>query len=226
MDFFNLYFPFYFLQLCSTISLKNPVLLVLQANAKKLPNSTYLYSFDYEGEQNRYGTSAEEASFVPFDMGVSLTDDNLYLFPWPRFLALNFNRDLKVARRMVALWTSFAATGVPRAPGVPEWPTMNDETGPYMRIDRTITFSDNYLDEYRIAVEEAKRGYSLVNEDFYELESALLAAAKLDKDQVAASNEEDDQGDSEEEEGERAAHEGRGQNLVFIARKSTRIQKQ
>ncbi|KAH8260823.1 hypothetical protein KR038_003628 [Drosophila bunnanda] len=214
------------IDLCSTISLKNPVLLVLQANAKKLPNSTYLYTFDYEGEQNRYATSPEEASFMPFDMGTSLTDDNLYLFPWPRFLALNSNRDIKMARRMVALWTSFATTGVPRAPGVPEWPSMNDETGPYMRIGRTITFSDNYLDEYRIAVEEAKYGYSLVNEDFYELESALEAVAKIDKDLVAGAEEEGDQDDSEEEEGERAANEGRGQNLVFIARRSTRIQKQ
>ncbi|XP_052852044.1 LOW QUALITY PROTEIN: glutactin [Drosophila gunungcola] len=211
------------IDLCSTISLKNPVLLVMQANAKKLPNSTYLYSFDYEGEQNRYATGDDEASFVPFDMGVSLTDDNLYLFPWPRFLALNSNRDLKVARRMVALWTSFATTGVPSAPGLPKWPTMSDETGPYMRIGRTVSFGDNYLDEYRIAVEEVKQGYSLVNEDYYDLESALLAASK--QDSLPASNEEEDQDDFEGE-AERAANEVRGQNLVFIARKSTRTQKQ
>ncbi|XP_017076015.2 glutactin [Drosophila eugracilis] len=209
------------IDLCSTISLKNPVLLVLQANAKKLPKSTYLYSFDYEGEQNRYATGEDEASFIPFDMGVSLTDDNLYLFPWPRFLALNSNRDLKVARRMVALWTSFATTGVPQAPGVPTWLPMTDETGPYMKIDRTVSFGDNYLDEYRIAVDEVKEGYNLVNEDYYDLESALLAASKQDK--LPASNEEDDEDDTE---GERAANEGRGQNWVFIARKSTRIQKQ
>ncbi|XP_037711150.1 glutactin [Drosophila subpulchrella] len=209
------------IDLCSTISLKNPVLLVLQANAKKLPNSTYLYSFDYEGEQNRYATGDNEASFVPFDMGVSLTDDNLYLFPWPRFLSLNSNRDLKVARRMVALWTSFATTGVPQAPGLPAWPTMSDETGPYMRIGRTVSFGDNYLDEYRIAVEEVKQGYSLVNEDYYDLESALLAASK--QGQWTASNEGDEEDDVE---GERAANEARGQNLVFIARKSTRTQKQ
>ncbi|KAH8410326.1 hypothetical protein KR009_012073 [Drosophila setifemur] len=214
------------IDLCSTISLKNPVLLVLQANAKKLPNSTFLYSFDYEGEQNRYATTAQEASFVPFDMGVSLTDDNLYLFPWPRFLTLNSQRDIKVARRMVALWTSFAATGVPRAPGLPAWPSMSDETGPYMRIGRTVSFGDNYLDEYRIAVDEVKHGYSLVNEDFYELESALLAASKQDK--LAAADDEDEQDidDDESGQGESGANEARGQNLVFIARKSTRTQKQ
>ncbi|KAH8324823.1 hypothetical protein KR074_006948 [Drosophila pseudoananassae] len=213
------------IDLCSTISLKNPVLLVMQANAKKLPNSTFLYSFDYEGEQNRYATSDDEASFVPFDMGVSLTDDNLYLFPWPRFLALNSHRDIKVARRMVALWTSFAATGVPKAPGVPSWPSMSDETGPYMRIGRTVTFGDNYLDEYRIAVEETKHGYSLVNEEYYELEAALLAASK---ETLSSSENQDEDIDDDfvSENGERAAHEARGQNLVFIARKSTRTQKQ
>ncbi|XP_016979622.1 glutactin [Drosophila rhopaloa] len=210
------------IDLCSTIALKNPVLLVMQANAKKLPNSTYLYTFDYEGDQNRYATGEIEASFVPFDMGASLTDDNLYLFPWPRYLALNSNRDVKVARRMVALWTSFATTGVPRAPGLPDWPSMNDETGPYMRIGRTVSFGDNYLDEYRIAVEEVKHGYNLVNEDYYDLESALLSARKQDTD----SNEEDEQDDVEGEgEGERA-NEAVSQNLVFIARKSTRTHKQ
>ncbi|XP_039502201.1 glutactin [Drosophila santomea] len=211
------------IDLCSTISLKNPVLLVLQANAKKLPNSTYLYSFDYEGEQNRYATGEEEANFVPFDMGVSLTDDNLYLFPWPRFLALNSNRDLKVARRMVALWTSFATTGVPQAPGLPTWPAMSDETGPYMKIDRTVSFGDNYLEEYRIAVEEAKHGYNLVNEEYYDLEAALLAASRLDN--LNDANEEDEQ-DQDDVEGQRAASEAGGQNWVFIARKSTRVQKQ
>lgn len=213
----------FLIQLCSTISLKNPVLLVLQANAKKLPNSTYLYSFDYEGEQNRYATGEDEANFVPFDMGVSLTDDNLYLFPWPRFLALNSNRDLKVARRMVALWTSFATTGVPQAPGLPAWPAMSDETGPYMKIDRTVSFGDNYLDEYRIAVEEAKHGYNLVNDEYYDLQEALLAASKLDSLNDANEEDEEDQDDAE---GQRAASQTGGKNWVFIARKSTRVQKQ
>ncbi|XP_026843478.1 glutactin [Drosophila persimilis] len=212
------------IDLCTTISLKNPVLLVLQANAKKLPNSTYLYTFDYEGELNRYGSSDEEASFVPFDMGVSLTDDNLYLFPWPRYQTLNSNRDIKVAKRMVALWTSFAKTGVPAAQGLPSWAPMSDDTGPYMRLGRTISFGDNYLDEYRIAVEEVKKGYSLVNEDYYDLESALLAATM--RDRLPDVDAEDDQEDEEEDNNETTANEARGQNLVFIAKKSTRIQKQ
>ncbi|EDW80417.1 uncharacterized protein Dwil_GK18668 [Drosophila willistoni] len=213
------------IDLCSTISLKNPVLLVLQANAKKLPNSTYLYSFDYEGELNRYSSSEEEASFVPFDSGVTLTDDNLYLFPWPRFHLINSVRDIKIAKRMVDLWTSFAAAGVPRAPGVPDWPPMSvdiasgeEATGPYMRIGRTVSFGDNFLDEYSIAVQEAKLGYTLVNEDYYEIEEAILASKKGGQVPVSNANLDEDNDESDEE-GDTDANEARGQNLVFIAKK-------
>ena len=56
----------------------------MQANAKLLPNSTFLYCFDYEGELNRYNTNADEVGDMPFELGVSLTDENLYLLPYPR----------------------------------------------------------------------------------------------------------------------------------------------
>ncbi|KAH8376676.1 hypothetical protein KR093_000734 [Drosophila rubida] len=209
------------IDLCSTIALKNPVLLVLQANAKKLPNSTFLYTFDYEGELNRYATSEDEAIDVPFDMGVSLTDENLYLFPWPRVHMINANRDVKIAKRMVALWTSFATDGIPRAEGVPAWPSLSDETGPYMHIGRTVTFGENYLDEYSIAVQEVKQGYSLINDDYYELESVLRDAfdkrEKKPAEHTTKEETDDEQDESDEEES--ADNEARGQNLVFIAKR-------
>lgn len=196
---------------------------MLQANAKKLPNSTYLYTFDYEGELNRYATGEEEAIDVPFDMGVSLTDENLYLFPWPRIHMINANRDVKIAKRMVALWTSFAAEGIPRAEGVPAWSPMTDETGPYMHIGRTVTFGDNYLDEYSIAVQEVKQGYSLINDDYYELENVLRDALDKQDKPNATDDEEDDEQEQSNEEG--SDSEARGQNLVFIAKKSSRTYK-
>lgn len=200
------------------------MLLVLQANAKKLANSTYLYTFDYEGELNRYATGEEEAIDVPFDMGVSLTDENLYLFPWPRINMLNANSDVKIAKRMVALWTSFAADGVPMAEGVPAWPPMNDETGPYMHIGRTVSFGDNYLDEYSIGVQEVKHGYNLVNEDYYELEAVLRDALNKQEEPAEAEIDEEEDEEQEQTNDEAGATEARGQNLVFIARKSTRVQ--
>ncbi|XP_060664271.1 LOW QUALITY PROTEIN: glutactin [Drosophila nasuta] len=209
------------IDLCSTIALKNPVLLVLQANAKKLPNNTFLYTFDYEGELNRYATSDDEAVDVPFDMGVSLTDENLYLFPWPRVHMINANRDVKIAKRLVALWTSFAADGIPRAEGVPAWPSLSDETGPYMHIGRTVTFGENYLDEYSIAVQEVKQGYSLINDDYYELEAVLRDAFdRREKNPSKLNVEEEEEDDEQEDEEEEAAdNEARGQNLVFIAKR-------
>ncbi|XP_055856127.1 glutactin-like [Episyrphus balteatus] len=157
------------IDMCGTIAFKNPVLLAMQSNAQHLANNTFLYSFDYIGESNRYESSEDgEFDVTPFDLGVSLTDENLYLFPWPWYALLTNNRDIKIAKRMVALWTSFATTGKPSAPGIPEWPAMTNETGPYLKIGSTVTIGDNFLDEYSITVKETKIGYNLVNDDYFD----------------------------------------------------------
>ncbi|XP_039965263.1 glutactin [Bactrocera tryoni] len=193
------------IDLCSTIPFKNPVLLTLQANAKKLPNSTYLFTFDYEGELNRYSVSEDVDGSAPFGLGVSLTDDNLYLFPWPRQKSLNLNRDIKVAQRMVAFWTSFAANGVPTAPNTPAWPAMTAETGPYLKIGRIVTVGENYIDEYNIAVKETRQGYNLVNDDFF---GSLVEVTESEKD----ADEDNDKEDI-----------GRNLNFVFIANSGARF---
>ncbi|KAM7354798.1 glutactin [Cochliomyia hominivorax] len=198
------------IDLCSTISYKNPVLLAMQGNAQRLPNSTYLYSFEYEGDFNRFASSddeEEDSIEMPFELGITLTDDNLYLFPWPRYLLLNSNRDIKIAKRMVSFWTSFASTGKPFAPNVPEWPPMNDETGPYIKIGKTVSIGDNYIDEFTAAVKDATEGFNLVNEDFFD-------------NLVEITNENTDSGqNSDETEND---NEGRG-NIVLIAKKTNKI---
>ncbi|KAL5290659.1 CES2.2 family protein [Megaselia abdita] len=152
--------------LCGTIAFKNPLYLTLQANSEALPNSTYLYSFDYHGEFNRFSHPSSDP--LPFDQGVSLSDENLYLFPWPQKYTLRTPDDLKVAKRMVSLWTSFATTGVPQAPGMMKWHPMEHIAGPYLKIDRIVSQNENFLDEYAITVKEATLGgYSLVNDDFF-----------------------------------------------------------
>lgn len=180
----------------------------MQGNAKKLPNSTYLYTFDYEGELNRYTSSNDDSSEMPFDLGVSLTDDNLYLFPWPRYILLNSNRDIKIAKRMVALWTSFATTGKPSAPHMPEWPPMTDDTGPYMKLDKTVSIGENFIDEFTVSVKETQMGYNLLNEDFFD---SLV--------EITDNETEENVDKVEEDEDNTETEEARG-NHVIIARRS------
>ncbi|XP_055905442.1 glutactin-like [Eupeodes corollae] len=157
------------IDMCGTIAFKNPVLLAIQSNAQHLANNTFLYSFDYRGESNRYENSEDsEFDVTPFDLGVSLTDENLYLFPWPWYAVLSNNRDIKIAKRLVALWSSFAATGRPKAPGIPEWPPMTNETGPYLKIGEVVTIGENFLNEYSITVKETEMGNNLVNDEYFE----------------------------------------------------------
>lgn len=180
----------------------------MQGNAKKMPNNTYLYSFDYEGEFNRYGTFVDETD-MPFELGVSLTDENLYLFPWPRFSLVNSNRDLKIATRMVKLWTSFAKYGKPSVPNMPEWPSMTEDTGPYLKIGKTVSIGDSYIDEFTATVREAKMGYNLVNDDYFE----SLQEIKEEENDM-------DQEDEEEENDDGYHGEARGGNIVLIAHRN------
>lgn len=154
--------------MCGTIAFKNPVLLALKANAEKLPNSTYLYSFNYEGEYNRYTSEEDFDTDLPFHLGVSLTDENIYLFPWPQHVAYLNNYDTKIAKRMISLWTSFATKGVPRATKIKNWPPMTGETGPYLRIDNSSTIEANFVKEYSITGQDSHNGDSLVDEEYFQ----------------------------------------------------------
>ncbi|XP_053956886.1 glutactin [Anastrepha ludens] len=152
-----------------TLMHKLPVLLALNMNNKHVPDNTFLYSFDYMGEFNRYRDLDEETNMQsPFKAGVSLTDEALYLFPYPQHVTNLSSPDISMAMRMVDLWSSFVINGNPFSDlRAGYWPPMTTLYGPYMKIDDTLTVSGNYFKEFSATLIEEENGHSLVRESYY-----------------------------------------------------------
>lgn len=144
----------------SVIVIKGPTFRAAQAHAYHSPEKTYLYSFDYRGEFTRFGYGAD-TSHYPFDGGVHHSNDNIYVFPWPEFVSQLNAQDTEMAKKMVRLWTSFATTGVPSAPGMVDWPPMSRVNGPYLHIDSTPTVGQNFFEEYTVTVRDGLGDNSL-----------------------------------------------------------------
>lgn len=148
---------------------KLPVLLALNMNNKHVPENTFLYSFDYMGEFNRYRDLDEETNMQsPFKAGVSLTDEALYLFPYPQHVINLSPPDRTMAKRMVDLWTSFVINGNPFSDvRAGYWPPMTTLYGPYMKIDDTLTVNGNYFKEFSATLIDEENGHSLIREIYY-----------------------------------------------------------
>ncbi|CAD7003219.1 unnamed protein product [Ceratitis capitata] len=152
-----------------TLMHKLPVLLALNMNNKHVPENTFLYSFDYMGEFNRYRDLDEETNLQsPFKAGVSLTDEALYLFPYPQHVTNLSPPDVTIAKRMVDLWTSFVINGNPFSDvRAGYWPPMTTLYGPYMKIDDTLTVGGNYFKEFSATLIDEENGHSLIREIYY-----------------------------------------------------------
>lgn len=158
-----------FSQVAGTLNHKLPVLLALNMNNKHNPDNTFLYSFDYAGEFNRYRDMDEETNMQsPFRAGVSLTDEALYLFPYPEHVKRLSPPDVAMAHRMVDLWTNFVITGNPLGSyKAGYWPPMTTLYGPYMKIDETLTIGGNYFNEFSATLRDEEQGFSLIREIYY-----------------------------------------------------------
>uniref|UniRef100_A0A1A9ZS65 Carboxylesterase type B domain-containing protein n=1 Tax=Glossina pallidipes TaxID=7398 RepID=A0A1A9ZS65_GLOPL len=81
----------------------------------------------------------------PFKAGVSLTDEVLYLLPYPEHMKHLKPADENMSNRLVELWTSFVANGYPLGSlrsGC--WPPMSTFYCPYIRLDETFSIVGNY----------------------------------------------------------------------------------
>lgn len=95
--------------------MKSPVIAYANELQRRGATPVYLYTFDYAGEHTRFGYEFGNSQY-PFEGGVHHSNDNIYVFPTHK---LNVN-DTKIAKKMVDLWYSFAADGVPKVPDQPE----------------------------------------------------------------------------------------------------------
>uniref|UniRef100_A0A1B0CZT2 Carboxylic ester hydrolase n=1 Tax=Phlebotomus papatasi TaxID=29031 RepID=A0A1B0CZT2_PHLPP len=139
--------------LCGVGIIKGPVLRAAQGNAFFNPNETWLYSFDYMGEHTRFGYGADTSEY-PFEGGVTHSDDNIYLFPWPPEVAQLNEEDTEFAKKMVDLWTSFVSNGEPHSPEISSWPPMTNLTGPYLHIEKDSSIGFDFNDEYSVTARE------------------------------------------------------------------------
>ncbi|XP_073841601.1 glutactin [Musca autumnalis] len=157
------------IDVAGTLLHKLPVLLALNMNNKHVPDNTFLYSFDYAGEFNRYRDMDEEHNMQsPFKAGVSLTDEALYLFPYPDHVRKLSPPDEAMAKRMVEMWTSFVIDGNPlgsHRSGY--WPPMTTLYGPYAKLDETLTIAGNYFKEFSATTMDEEQGHSLIREVYY-----------------------------------------------------------
>ncbi|GAB0086094.1 Carboxylic ester hydrolase [Sergentomyia squamirostris] len=143
------------LDLCGVSLIKAPILREVQYQLYRNNPSTFLYTFDYEGEHTRFGYGKDTSKF-PFEGGISHSNDNLYLFPWPQTAAKLNEKDTRFAQKMVDLWTSFAINGVPTSPQIENWPPMENLCGPYLHINQECTIADNFYDELKIVTRQKR----------------------------------------------------------------------
>ncbi|XP_055856736.1 glutactin-like [Episyrphus balteatus] len=103
-------------------------------------NSTYLYSFDYRGQFHRF---PKRRTHFPYELDANLSDDNMYLFPYPEEVSRLNSVDRSVSQMMVTMWTNFATS---ENPDQRSWPKMNNQFGPFVRIGRSLELDYHFGD--------------------------------------------------------------------------------
>lgn len=128
------------IDICGNHGIKGPVLIDVHALSAVNPENVYLYSFDFISER----TKTDPSFPFPYKGVVEHGEDLYYLFPWTK---LN-ERETKMAKTMVRLWSSFATVGIPSARDVPYWPPANRLYGPYLKINEVCEQRNYYLNEF------------------------------------------------------------------------------
>ncbi|ALC38993.1 Glt [Drosophila busckii] len=121
------------LELSNLILYRAPVIYSIRGSYRKTP--AYLYTFDYRGEHHRF---AHFGNPLPFGVDASLSDDSVYLFPYPAEASRLNPEDQSLARALCSMWVSFAQSGIPN-PNGHMWPKASSEYGPFLRFTNNRT---------------------------------------------------------------------------------------
>uniref|UniRef100_A0A1B0FLX7 Carboxylesterase type B domain-containing protein n=1 Tax=Glossina morsitans morsitans TaxID=37546 RepID=A0A1B0FLX7_GLOMM len=116
------------LELVNLVLYRGPVIDSIRYIIKNYP--IYMYCFDYRGEYHRFGHLRNP---LPFEVDATLSDDNIFLFPYPIEVSQLNEKDRTMARTMVTMWVNFAYHNIPNFnEGV--WPNVSTEHGPFLRF--------------------------------------------------------------------------------------------
>ncbi|KAJ6650003.1 Glutactin [Pseudolycoriella hygida] len=136
---------------------KIPAMQMALTNSKSNETNTFLYTFDYEGQNTRFGYG-EDTSQYPFKGGVTHSNENIYIFPYPSDVANLNTDDALMSHELLNLWTSFAANGRPHMAATFHWPPVNsDKFGPYARINKKVTIEQDYPNEFVRNISEKRQ---------------------------------------------------------------------
>ncbi|KAH8324599.1 hypothetical protein KR074_012299, partial [Drosophila pseudoananassae] len=119
------------LELSNMILYRAPAIFSIRNSYGKSP--VYLYNFAYRGEHHRF---QHVKSPLPFAVDASLSDDNVYVFPYPVETSQLNSVDRSISRALVTMWVNFATTGVPN-PNSGVWPRASSEYGPVLRFSNS-----------------------------------------------------------------------------------------
>lgn len=104
-------------------------------------NAVYLYNFQYEGKYRRYLINPSQLNF---HIGPSISDENIYLFPYPEEVSKLVGTDVEISMHIVDMWTEFMKYGTPTA--LHRWPKATNQYGPYIKFGRHREVDNDFTD--------------------------------------------------------------------------------
>lgn len=112
----------------------------LVESLSKFKNAAYLYNFQYSGRFRRYPIKPNRFNFR---IGPSISDENIYLFPYPVEVSKLSGTDVEISMHIVDMWTEFLKIG---APTEHLWPKASRQYGPYIKFGQHREIDSDFTD--------------------------------------------------------------------------------